>query len=156
MNASSRERIAAFHAAYIRCIGADHLEAWPAFFAERCHYVVTTADNRREGLAAGLIWADSRAMLQDRISALRHANVYERHRYRHIVGQPFVVGDTPEGTHAETPFMVARIMQDGTTDLFCTGLYDDRFDLSGEQPLLLSRQVICDSSRIDTLLAIPL
>lgn len=156
MTSSTRERIAEFQAAYTRCIGNDRLEDWPAFFTEHCHYVVTTAQNVREGLPAGLIWADSQAMLTDRISALRQANIYERQGYRHILGQSFITQETAEHASAETPFMVARIMHDGTTDLFCTGVYQDDFDLSGPQLLLRSRRVVCDSSRIDTLLAIPL
>ncbi len=156
MTTSTRERIAAFQAAYIRCIGQDRLEDWPAFFTAQCHYIVTTAQNVREGLPAGLIWANNRAMLEDRVAALRKANIYERQAYRHIVGQPCVTGEDADTVQADTPFMVARIMHDGHTDLFCTGVYVDAFDL-GAQPLRIrSRQVVCDSSRIDTLLAIPL
>ena len=52
---SLRERIAAFQAAYIRCIDTNQLESWPEFFLPQCQYTVTTADNQRDGLAAGLI-----------------------------------------------------------------------------------------------------
>ncbi len=153
---SLHERIAAFQAAYIRCIDTNQLEIWPDFFMPQCQYTVTTADNRRDGLAAGLIWANNRAMLEDRISALRHANIYERHSYRHIVGFPFVTSSQSEAVSAETPFMVARIMHDGFTDLYCTGVYHDEFDASGGTLRLQSRVVVCDSSRVDTLLAVPL
>lgn len=153
---SLRERIAAFQAAYIRCIDNNELENWPDFFLPQCQYTVTTADNRRDGLAAGLIWANNRAMLQDRISALRHANIYERHSYRHIVGLPFIKSGQAGSASAETPFMVARIMHDGTTNLFCTGVYHDVYDTTGDVLHLQSRIVVCDSSRIDTLLAVPL
>jgi 3-phenylpropionate/cinnamic acid dioxygenase small subunit len=44
------------------------------------------------GLEAGLIYADTRGMLEDRISSLRKVNIYERQRYRHIVGLPVVLG----------------------------------------------------------------
>ena len=55
---------------------------------------VTTADNDRHGPArAGLIYADSRGMLEDRIAALREANIYERQRYRHLVGLPVMLGE---------------------------------------------------------------
>lgn len=151
-----REKIAAFQAAYIRCIDNNQLESWPDFFLPQCRYTVTTADNHRDGLAAGLIWASNRAMLQDRISALRHANVYEKHSYRHIVGQPFIVASQAQRTNVETPFMVARIMHDGETSLYCTGVYHDVFDTSTDKLSLESRLVVCDSSRIDTLLAVPL
>jgi 3-phenylpropionate/cinnamic acid dioxygenase small subunit len=38
----------------------------------------------RRGYGAGIIYADSRAMLRDRVTALRTANIYERQSYRHI------------------------------------------------------------------------
>jgi 3-phenylpropionate/cinnamic acid dioxygenase small subunit len=154
---SLRERIADFHAAYIRCIDQDALEQWPEFFEEQCHYTVTTAENDRAGLAAGLMWANNRHMLHDRVSALRHANIYERQSYRHILGLPFITGTTPEHVEVETPFMVVRIMHDGKTDLFVCGIYRDVFLLNHSDTLKLKRRsVICDSNRIDTLLAVPL
>ena len=59
-----REQIADFQAAYIRCIDTDQLEAWPEFFVSDCLYSVTTLENHRQGLPAGLIWANSQAMLR--------------------------------------------------------------------------------------------
>ena len=153
---SLRERIADFHAAYIRCINQDALEQWPEFFEEQCHYTVTTAENDRAGLAAGLMWANNRNMLHDRVSALRHANIYERQSYRHILGLPFITGTTPEQVEVETPFMVVRIMHDGQTNLFVCGIYRDVFKPGSDTLKLTSRRVICDSNRIDTLLAVPL
>lgn len=146
-------------AEYARCIDGDDLERWPDFFAETCFYSITTADNHRAGLAAGLIWADSHGMLRDRVSALREANIYERHTYRHILGQPLgrPVDDPTSGEVAsETSFLVARIMRDGSTDVFASGRYLDRWNLAARTPLLVERIVVCDSKRIDTLLALPL
>jgi anthranilate 1,2-dioxygenase small subunit len=143
-------------AAYARCIDSDRLEEWPDFFTEKCFYTVTTADNHREGLEAGLIWADTRGMLTDRVSALREANIYERHGYRHILGQPFIEEDDGREVRSETPFLVVRIMRDGSSDLFASGRYLDRYLVEGEAVLLAERVVVCDSSRIDTLLALPL
>ena len=151
-----REQIADFQAAYIRCIDTDQLEAWPEFFVSDCLYSVTTLENHRQGLPAGLIWANSQAMLRDRVSALRHANIYERQSYRHIIGQTSIVSGTEDALRTETPFMVARIMHDGTTDLYSTGVYHDEFAHGGSPLRLRRRIVVCDSSRIDTLLALPL
>jgi 3-phenylpropionate/cinnamic acid dioxygenase small subunit len=151
-----RERLLEFNASYIRCIDSDALEEWPSYFAAQCLYCVTTAENDREGLAAGLMWANSRAMLEDRITALRHANIYERQSYRHMVGLPYLLRATSEEAECETPFIVARIVSGNNTDLFATGIYKDLFDLRGAKLLLKRRVVVCDSTRIDTLLAIPL
>ena len=82
------ERILALQAAYIRCIDNNALEAWPDFFLDRCLYVVTSAENHKSGFEGGIIYADTKGMLIDRIAALREANVYEKQSYRHILGLP--------------------------------------------------------------------
>jgi anthranilate 1,2-dioxygenase small subunit len=143
-------------AEHARCIDDDRLEEWPDHFHGSCIYKVTTAANYREGLEAGMIFANSRGMLLDRVSALREANVYERQSYRHILGQPSILSHENDKVRSETPFLVARILQDGDTDLFATGRYFDLFRVEGDRVKLNERIVVCDSSRIDTLLALPL
>jgi 3-phenylpropionate/cinnamic acid dioxygenase small subunit len=149
-------RVAGLNAAYAATIDADRLEAWPDFFVEDCLYKITSAENHRRGYSAGIIYADSRAMLRDRVTALRTTNICERQSYRHIVGLP-VLGETgADSIAAETPFLVVRIMRDGRTDLFATGAYIDRICEEGDNPRFAERIVVCDSGHFDTLLAIPL
>ena len=102
------------------------------------------------------MYADSRAMLRDRVAALREANIFERQSYRHLIGLPAVLGETEDGVSAETPFLVVRIMRDGRMDLFATGRYLDAIVTDGDALRFRERVVVCDSGRIDTLLAIPL
>jgi 3-phenylpropionate/cinnamic acid dioxygenase small subunit len=150
-------RVSQLNAAYSRCIDNDELEAWPDFFLDPCVYSITSDDNYRRGLPAGIIYCDSQAMLKDRVSALREANIYERQRYRHLLGMPSAVERTPNGIRAETPLAVYRIMRDGSTDLFVTGCYVDTLrEVAGGELKLVERTVVCDSSTFDTLLAIPL
>lgn len=151
-----RDQLLDFNASYVRCIDSDDLENWPNHFSSECHYRVTSAENDRDGLQAGLMYATSRAMLEDRISALRNANVYERQTYRHMVGLPHVFRSDEKEAECETPFLVARIVQGDETFLYATGLYKDVFDVSGEKLQLKRRVVVCDSCRFDTLLAVPL
>jgi 3-phenylpropionate/cinnamic acid dioxygenase small subunit len=150
------ERVLALQAAYTRCIDNNELEAWPHFFLDRCLYVVTTAENHRNGLDAGIIYADTKGMLIDRIAALREANVYEKQTYRHILGLPNIVHNGGNEADGETPFMVVRIMHDGQTDIFATGLYLDTYRAEGNELKFSRRLVVCDSSRVDTLMALPL
>lgn len=141
---------------YARCIDDDRLESWPDYFDDPCSYKITTAANHREGLEAGIVFANSRGMLTDRVSALREANIYERHTYRHMLGVPAILAQDEGGVRSETPFLVARIMRDGETDIFATGRYLDHYRVRNESAKLMERIVVCDSSRIDTLLALPL
>jgi len=154
--AITRERILALQAAYIRCIDNNALESWPDFFAEPCLYVVTTAENRRNGFEAGIIYADTRGMLIDRIAALREANVYEKQTYRHILGLPNILKNGDDEAETETPFLVLRIMHDGETSIFATGLYLDSYRAIGPDLKFAKRLAVCDSSRVDTLMALPL
>src|SRR6516225_5846359 len=110
MNAETLFRLAALNTEYANCIDADRLEEWPGLFLERCLYKITTADNHRRGYQAGLVYADSRAMLIDRVAALREANIYERQRYRHILGMPSL--RQGESITAETSFLVVWTMRD--------------------------------------------
>ena len=149
--------IARAQAAQARCIDNNLLEQWPDFFTQSCLYKITTLENHTLGLPAGLMHAFSRAMLVDRITALRQANIYERQLYRHIIGLPAILATEADGrVRSETPFLVVRILRQGETDLFATGRYLDLWDLEGENALLAERIVVCDSSRIDTQLALPL
>jgi anthranilate 1,2-dioxygenase small subunit/terephthalate 1,2-dioxygenase oxygenase component beta subunit len=150
-------RLAALNSDYAACIDADRLQDWPEFFPETCLYKITTADNHRRGYEAGVIYADSQAMLRDRVAALREANIYERQTYRHIVGMPRIEPDTSDTIVAETPFLVIRTMRDGRMDIFAAGRYLDRVATSADGTLRFAeRIVVCDSPRFDTLLAIPL
>src|SRR6516164_2255199 len=89
------------YANYVQCLDNDALERWPDFFTEDCFYRVTSAENYQAGLPLGLIRATSRAMLRDRVSALREANIYEPQRYRHLVAPVRILGEMPGGLEVE-------------------------------------------------------
>ena len=142
------------HARYAHALDADKLEAWPGFFTENGTYRITTAENEERGLPLPVLYAEGRAMLRDRVASLRHANIYEPQRYRHIVSSVLVESVDGKTATSSANFLVVRIMETGDTLLFASGRYLDRISLPEMQ--YLERVVICDSRRFDTLLAIPL
>jgi anthranilate 1,2-dioxygenase small subunit len=156
MSGNLLQYITKAQADYARCIDDDRLEDWPGLFHGPCLYKITTASNYRDGLEAGIVFANSRGMLSDRVSALRDANIYERQSYRHILGQPSILSEDGSTVRSETSFMVARILQDGDTSIYATGRYFDVYEVTDGAVQLNERTVVCDSSRIDTLLALPL
>lgn len=144
------------NARYARSLDTDRLEEWPQYFADAGRYRITSLENYRENLAGSLVYAVGQGMLKDRVQALRQANIYERQSYRHVLGMPLIQRKDSTQVHAETPFMVVRTMRTGQMDIFAAGAYVDRVLLGDDGPLLAERIVVCDSSRTDTLLAIPL
>jgi anthranilate 1,2-dioxygenase small subunit len=144
------------YTAYAACLDTDALERWPEFFTEDCRYRITSAENYEAGLPIGLIYATSRNMLNDRASALRQANVYEPQRYRHLITGVAIEGEDGETLDVTAGFLVVRTMQDGAMMVFAVGRYVDRVVRDPAGWRFASKEVVLDSRRIDTLLAIPL
>jgi 3-phenylpropionate/cinnamic acid dioxygenase small subunit len=63
-------------AAYGALIDAAEFDAWLALFAATCTYHIVPRENYERGLPAGVVYCDSRAILEDRIRALREANKF--------------------------------------------------------------------------------
>jgi anthranilate 1,2-dioxygenase small subunit len=142
--------------AYCERIDEDRLEEWPDLFTESCRYLVISRSNHEAGMRQGVMYAASRGMMMDRVFAIRRANLFERHAYRHVTG-PIRIKAIEDGVATvHTHFIVARIMAGGETAIFATGRYLDRIDVANGPLRFIERIVVLDSDKIDTLLAIPL
>jgi 3-phenylpropionate/cinnamic acid dioxygenase small subunit len=107
-------------AAYGALIDAAEFDAWLALFAATCTYHIVPRENYERRLPAGLVYCDSRAMLEDRIRALREANKYNIHTDRHLIGLPRLIGEEGDAQQVEAPFAVYQTDQEGETRLFAT------------------------------------
>ena len=84
---------------------------WLTLFAEECRYAVVPRENHDAGLPVALMLCDSRAMLEDRIAALRQANKYNIHTDRHIIGLPRIIAAEAGRIEIEAPFAVYQTNQ---------------------------------------------
>jgi anthranilate 1,2-dioxygenase small subunit len=150
-------RVERLTADYIGCIDDDALERWPEFFTEDGLYRIVTRENHSRGLPASLLYCRGQGMMHDRVAALRRANIYEPHVYRHLVAGTRLIREEPaSGWRFRTNFQVIRTMHTGEMVVFAVGIFDDVV-VEREGTLLFSEKaVVCDSSRIDTLLVIPI
>jgi anthranilate 1,2-dioxygenase small subunit len=151
-----QRRVERLQTDYVRCIDGERYEEWPDFFTERCLYRVISRDNYKRGMPVGFLFCDSRGMLRDRIASMRRANIYEPHSYRHAVSATVAEPDGDGGWRSETSYILARIMHDGRQELFSTGRYVDRIVEDEGRLRFKERTVVCDSSRIDSLMVIPI
>jgi anthranilate 1,2-dioxygenase small subunit len=140
-------------AEYGALIDMAKFDEWLDLFAEECRYRIIPRENLDRGLPAALVFCDSRAMLEDRIWALREANKYNIHTDRHMIGLPRVLDD---GLAAEASFAVYQTDQEGETRLFATGLYRDRLERVGSRLKIRDKLILLDTFAIPTLLATPL
>ena len=142
--------------AYGALIDAAEFDAWLALFAATCSYHILPRENYERGLPAGLVYCDSRAMLEDRIRALREANKYNIHADRHLIGLPRLIGEECYGGLVEAPFAVYQTSQEGETRLFAAGLYRDRVVVEAGDLKFRDKLVLLDTFAVPSLLATPL
>ena len=143
---------------YAHTIDDDALEGWPAFFTEAATYKVISRENYEANMPLGIISCIGRGMMQDRIEALRNANIFEPHTYCHLLGPTRLSADSDDvgHYHARTNFSVIRTMQSGDSIRFATGKYVDVIAVDSNHPRFASRIVVLESRRIDALLVIPI
>ena len=144
-------------AEYIGCIDDDALERWPLFFTQDGLYRIISRENYARGLPASFFYCRGQGMMHDRIMSLRRANIYEPHVYRHLVSATRLIREEPEGGwRVHTNFQVIRTMHSGEMTLFAAGFFDDLLVERNGTLLFREKTVVCDASRIDTLLVIPI
>lgn len=149
-------RIDSFLTDYAHRLDDGLTDEWPGFFAKDGVYQITTRENHEAGYPIGIMLCEGRGMMEDRMLALRTANVYEPQVMCHILGRPDIQEESP-GTYASRAnFSVFRTMESGEASLFATGKYLDRIVVEGGAPLFKARRVILDSRCIDVLLVVPL
>lgn len=148
--------VESFLADYAHRLDDGKIDDWTGFFTDDATYQITTRENFEAGYPIGIMLCKGKGMMEDRVLALKTANVFEPHTYCHIVGRPDLREESPLTLSARSNFIVYRTMEDGEAELFATGKYLDRIVLEGGKPRFKERRVILDSRRIDVLLVFPI
>ena len=141
---------------YAHAIDDGALSDWPHFFCDPGLYRITTRENEARGMPLSIMLCDNHKMLFDRVEAIEKANVFEPHSYRHVLSDSKMIEATPTRVRAVTSFLCVRTMVDGAMALFAAGRYLDEVEIDGGRALYRAKTVVLDSSKVDTLLAIPL
>lgn len=155
MNLELRQRLLALQDEYIAHLDADRLERWPDMFVEDCHYEIIPKENEDLGLPAPVIYCDNKKMLRDRVVSLRNANIFAPAVYRHFVsGLAFEqVGDE---IRMQSSYLVINTSQLGESVVYQTGRYVDVVVETDLGLRFKSKRCIFDTSRVQTLLALPI
>ena len=141
--------------AYVQCIDDNELESWPDFFTDPCVYKVIPRENADAGLPVAVMFCDSRGMLRDRIVALRKANIYAPHFYRHLVSNVRVLGEDGGVIRAQTNYVVFQTLLDGETRIYQAGRYMDRIVRTDAGLKFQEKLCVFDTYRIQTLMVTP-
>jgi anthranilate 1,2-dioxygenase small subunit len=142
---------------YAHALDDGSVDLWPGFFTETALYHVTTRENHEQNLPIGIIRCVGRGMMVDRVKAFHAANIFEPHRYNHLLGPLRTCpGKSRGATTSRCNFQIVRIMEDGRMDLLATGKYLDEIVLDGGVAKFERRIVVLDSPIVDILIVMPL
>jgi anthranilate 1,2-dioxygenase small subunit len=156
VDAATWFRVGNFLADYAHRLDDGLIDDWTGFFTQDAVYQVTTRENHEAGYPIGIMLCNGRGMMEDRVLALKTANVFEPHTHCHIVGRPDLRQVAPGVVGARSNFSVFRTMESGATELFALGKYLDRIVFESGEPKFSERRVILDSRCIDVLMVFPL
>jgi len=154
--AALRLRLADLYAAYDSALDEGELERWPDFFTEDCLYQVLPRENYDAGLPAALIYAESRAMLVDRVVALRSTMVFAPRIIRRLTGAVSLRGVEPDGLRLTASFALFQTMVNEPSELLACGRFYDR--VVDDAGILRFAERICvtDATSIPTSLIYPI
>jgi anthranilate 1,2-dioxygenase small subunit len=142
--------------AYAQCIDDDKLENWPDFFTDSCLYRIIPRENHEVGLPTAVMWCDSRGMLEDRVTALRHANVYQVQWYRHLLSNPVITSEDGNTFNVQSNYAVFKTCNDGESTVYNVGRYVDVIVRDNGVLKFKERSAIFDTHKITTLMVIPI
>lgn len=149
-------RVERLLARYALALDEGDLESWPEMFCDNCVYQLISRENAERDMPVAAIFCDSKAMLIDRVVSLRHANIYEKHNYRHIISPTLIDEVAGDLIRSRSNYVVYRTRTAGLTEVYNAGIYYDEIDASGGDYRFKAKRVVFDTNIIDSLLATPI
>lgn len=140
---------------YVSVIDSDRLEDWPDLFTKDCVYEIVPKENADLGLPIGVMHCFGQAMLCDRITALRKANIFEPHTYRHLVSGLELKPVDLNTVETQSNYVVVQTLTDGESRVYQAGRYFDRIVYSPKGWRYQTKRAVYDTSRVPTLLVTP-
>jgi len=121
-----RLAVEALQLEYVHAIDDGEIERWPEFFTDPCLYQLTGRDNYQRNLPVAVMRCESRAMLRDRVTAIRNASVFASRYIRHVLGGTRIIGRADDEILAQTNLAVYQTNTDGESMLLMAAEYRDR------------------------------
>ena len=154
MTPALRFTIQDLYDAYCGVIDDGELEAWPRFFIDPCLYRVTAAENWDRGLPLSLIFCESVAMLEDRVTSLRRTQMFAPRRVRHFLSAFRITRDA-EAILVRANFLMLHSVEGEPTTILATGRLIDRLIETADGLKFQEKIAVYDSPLVPNSLILP-
>jgi salicylate 5-hydroxylase small subunit len=150
-----RDTLRDFYDDYYNTLDDLRLEEWPAFFTEDCLYRVIPRENYEAGYTLSTIYAESRAMLVDRVMGITRTQMYAPRYYRRFPGPLRIVSRDGTTVRARHNLLVVQTLIDKKTEIVLSAVCHDLLVPGDGRPLLQERIVVFDSEMLPNSLIYP-
>ena len=151
-----RTRLVDLYGAYDEALGEGQFERWPELFTEACVYKITSRENYDAGLPVGLIYAESRAMLTDRVAAIRKTTLYAPRLVRNLTAGIVLRSIHRDGMSLSASFAAFQTMLNDASTVFLCGRYYDRIVEDAGALRFAERICVTDATLVPTSLIFPI
>jgi salicylate 5-hydroxylase small subunit len=151
-----RERLADLYGAYDEALAEGRYEEWPEFFTEECLYRIIPRENYDAGLPVALIYAESRAMLVDRVAAIRKTMLYAPRLMRSATSGIVLRAAASDGMRLAASFAVFQTLLNEPSQVFLCGRYYDRVVEDSGTLRFAERVCVTDATLVPTSLIYPI
>ncbi len=152
----ARNEVDVFHSEYCSVLDGNNIEQWPDFFTEDCFYRVTERENADLNLPVGLIYAEGRAMLQDRAVAIGRTQMFAPRSLLHMISNIRILGVSASEITAVANYLLLQTLVEGATTIHQAGRVYDRFARLEGRLLIKERQAVYDTAIIANDLVYPI
>lgn len=159
MNADTLSAIDAVQTRHIAALDAQDMAGWLATFSTdpAASYICISAENEQRGHSIALMFDDSRARLEDRVSIVTKvwAGTYQAYRTRHFFQRLSCREAAPGRYAAMSNFSIAMTPEGGVSTLLTTGVYHDLIDVTPAGALMCQRRAVYDADALPRYVVFP-
>jgi len=144
------------YAAYAACLDDGELERWPEFFTAECRYEIIPRENFDRDLPLAVMRCESRAMLADRVAALRRSSVYAPRALRHLISGVRIIAVDDDVISAQATYALVQTLLDEEPTIMSVGRYLDRLVREAGALKFAERLCVYDSVLVPGSLIFPI
>ena len=124
-DAALRFEIEDLYAEYADVLDTEDLERWPELFVEDAFYDVIPRENYERDMPLAIMRCESRAMMQDRVRAIRETLMFEPRYVRHLISSFQIAANGDGEIDVTANYAVLETLPDEMTKVLNAGRYVD-------------------------------
>ena len=154
-DAALRFEIEDLYAEYADVLDTEDLERWPELFVEDAFYDVIPRENYERDMPLAIMRCESRAMMQDRVRAIRETLMFEPRYVRHLISSFRIAANGDGEIDVTANYAVLETLPDEMTKVLNAGRYVDMLVRVDGKLRFKQKRCVYDSSVVPNSLVYP-